>query len=322
MFRVENTVQSGVGVENAPARLGRLTQAWLPRSAGWHGTSLSGARLAHAVTVVSETLADRDIGRESVVVLESDDSGRTFLVFLALVDRGARVILTSGSTALPSDAQPATHTVVLRDATHGEIDVRLTLRRIEHEAGMTRSEDASEAVGMRIHAWFERRRILAIRSSGTTTGEPTLVWKDGPDLVENVLDTVRAAGYGADDVFLPLLPLGGQYGSSVMLIATVIGAGIVFSNRTKIAESLRTIPRAGGRRAAGCRARSSSSCSRARAADGGSGDGLPHDASGRGGNPGDPAVSHRGDAAEWTDRELRRRPRDSGRASARLRRSR
>ncbi|MEQ7739431.1 hypothetical protein, partial [Escherichia coli] len=72
---------------------------------------------------------------------------------------------------------------------------------------------------------------------------PALVWKSGADIYENSMATSELLGYTSKDVFLPLLPLSGQYGASVVLISMVLGADLVLANRTRIGEAARTMAR-------------------------------------------------------------------------------
>lgn len=225
---------------SAPLRLGSLA---------WQGTRLVGPELEAAVVHVRADLAGRGVRRGDTVVLESDDSGRTVLALLALAAMGCPVILADrldrafGGAATRVDAAAA---VVLRDAGPAEpgrpplLDLRPVLTDIERGRRTTVTDTA-----LTWGPWFESPRALGVFSSGTTTGVPTLVWKPGGALVENALATARALGYGAGDVLLPLLPLAGQYGSSAVMIAWVLGAGLATSRRQRIGEALRMIDRCG-----------------------------------------------------------------------------
>ena len=218
-------------------------------SLAWQGTRLDDVGIRTAVGHVIDDLAARGVVPGSTVVLESDDSGRTVLGLLALAGMDCSVVLTDRlGRALdePATRVPAGTAVVLRQTGPAQddhpptLDLRPVLAAIER--GRLTAAPHSRADWA---AWFANPRALGVFSSGTTTGVPTLVWKTGPELVENALATARALDYSAQDVLLPLLPFSGQYGSSVILIAWVLGAGLATSRRHRVGEALRMAQRCG-----------------------------------------------------------------------------
>ena len=220
-----------------------------PHFVAWHGTRLSGAELDAAIDHIVLELGSHGVSSGDTVVLESDDSGRTVLSLLALAALNCPVVLVDHAERFSADANVTLNpsaTVVLRGIGRPKagvpelLDLRSALTDIER--GRTARQDVSETTW---NQWFLRSEALGIFSSGTTTGVPALVWKSGAELHENALATAHALGYDNEDVFLPLLPLSGQYGSSAVLIAWVIGAGITTSKRQRVGEAMRMIRRNG-----------------------------------------------------------------------------
>lgn len=213
----------------------------------WHNAVLEGTALAQAIGVLTGVLSQRGLREGDVVALRSDDSGRTPLTLLALANlRVAVVVLQNEHQCRQAlDLEPSIRAIVVLNrvstSTLSVIDVSTEVRAIQHgalDAGLARL-----ATPVDLRPWFAAPRALGVLTSGTTTGTPELVWKSGPVLVENSLATATALGYASDDVFLPLLPLAHQYGISVVLIATVLGANLVISPRTRVGEALRVVGR-------------------------------------------------------------------------------
>ena len=67
---------------------------FLPQSLAWHGTSLAGDHLTHAVGALSGLLRKKGVGGGHLVALENDGTGRSVLALLALANLNARVVLT------------------------------------------------------------------------------------------------------------------------------------------------------------------------------------------------------------------------------------
>lgn len=220
-----------------------------PSSISWQGTHLVGSRIDEAVGTLDRVLEGLQIHAGSTVALEVDDSGRTVLTVLALAARRARIILVGSADRLGAPAgnhQDPELCVVLRKVPGGTpegstpptVDLRFAFTAIERGVREIHGPSPVDLTG-----WFAQDQALAVYSSGTTTGVSTIVWKSGAEIVENALATARAVGYGPEDVLLPLLPLSGQYGSSVLMMSTVIGAGIACCHRTRVSEVIRTINR-------------------------------------------------------------------------------
>ncbi|NHA66999.1 aldehyde dehydrogenase family protein [Phycicoccus flavus] len=236
-----------------PARGDGPNKRHLPRSVAWHGTTLEGDALRHAVAITAAALAELGVDASGTVVLEVDDTGRGIVTLLAAASVGAGVVLVDDLARLrlahPGTVPQDAVRVTLRAAPGGTAhDLRAVFGPLEGSgphpaqwAARTERTDADVDLG----AWFARSRALGIFSSGTTTGEPTLVWKSGTSLLENARATAAALGYHDDDTLLPLLPLAGQYGSSAVLVAAVVGAGLVTCSRTRLGEVLRTVERHG-----------------------------------------------------------------------------
>lgn len=242
-FQTETQHERQAGATTAPVPPLR------PSSISWQGTHLTGSRIDEAVATLDRGLEDLQINAGSTVALEVDDSGRTVLTVLALAARNARIILVDSADRLAAPAGSPLNAelcVVLRKipggmpagSTPSTVDLRSAFTAIER--GVREIHGPSP---VDLTAWFAREQALAVYSSGTTTGVSTVVWKSGAELVENALATARAVGYGPEDTLLPLLPLSGQYGSSVMMMTTVIGAGIACCHRTRVGEVIRTINR-------------------------------------------------------------------------------
>lgn len=247
-FRGRTPAPSGT-----PARFGTAapTARFRLGSLAWQGTRLEGDAVETAAAHVMDDLVGRGVMPDSTVVLESDDSGRTVLALLALAGLRCSVVLVDrldrafdGSTARFAAASA----IVLRAVDAQEagqetgspapLDLRAVLTAVE------RGRHPQSPVSVpQWETWFRSPRALGVFSSGTTTGQPTLVWKSGAGLAENALATARSLDYSGDDVLLPLLPLSGQYGSSCVLIAWVLGAGLVTSRRHRPGEALRMIQR-------------------------------------------------------------------------------
>ncbi|MBT2536268.1 aldehyde dehydrogenase family protein [Arthrobacter sp. ISL-69] len=190
----------------------------------------------------------KGVGRGQVIVLENDGTGRSVLALLALANLNSEIVLIDNGSLLGryQSKLPTIDFVLVTgkeraSSSHRVVDLSDELRamsRVDLDIGLT---NVREQIDLR--AWFEQERALAILSSGTRTGLPSVVWKSGADVLENSLATSDLLGYTSGDVFLPLLPLSGQYGSSVVLISMVLGADLVLSSRTRISEAIRTISR-------------------------------------------------------------------------------
>lgn len=220
-----------------------------PSSISWQGTHLAGHRIDDAVGALDSVLDDLRIHAGSTVAVEVDDSGRTVLTLLALAARNARIILMDSADRLgaPAGNHEIPDACLVMRKVGGEestgsvpspVDLRFAFTAIER--GIL---EIPGRPPVNLSGWFAQDHALGVYSSGTTTGISTIVWKSGPELLENALATARAVGYGPEDVLLPLLPLSGQYGSSVLIMATVIGAGLACCHRTRVGEVTRTINR-------------------------------------------------------------------------------
>ena len=214
----------------------------------WHDVRLEGRRLIETVGALSGLLRHQGVRAGDVVRLQVDDTGRAVLALLALANLRACVVLDevgmrSREDVLPSDS---TGWTVSTNRCSGSTDRRLLdvsreVRALQHcapDLGLARLVEPVDLQG-----WFAQDRALGLRTSGTTTGRPVMVWKTGHELVENSLATARLVGYSESDLFLPLLPLSHQYGVSVAIMATVLGAGMVTCSRTRVREALRTVAR-------------------------------------------------------------------------------
>lgn len=222
--------------------------AFMPRSVSWHGITLAGERLAHAIGAVSGLLLKKGADRGQVVVLENDDTGRSVLALLALANLNAQVVLVDDAQALGryESELPAVDYILSTGKGrvvpgHAVVDLADELRaisRVDMDLGLTNVREP-----VQLSPWFSQQRALAILSSGTKSGTPAVVWKSGAEICENSRATSELLGYASEDVFLPLLPLNGQYGASVVLISMVLGADLVLSSRTRVSEAARTIAR-------------------------------------------------------------------------------
>ncbi len=222
----------------------------LPASVTAQGTHLTRERVAEVVGVLSGLLAHRGVGGDSggPVALLCTDTGRTVLAFLALANVGARVVLVPDVGRLSvSDTVVVVSTDRLPASESPPPDVRLVDLSTEIRALMNDRVDpalAGRLAPVDLAPWFAAPATLGILTSGTTR-TAALVWKDGPEILDNTLQTATALGYDADDVFLPLLPLSGQYGISVVLLSVVLGASLVVVSRHRLGEVVRIAARTG-----------------------------------------------------------------------------
>lgn len=219
---------------------------YLPSYIAWHGTQLEGTEVAAAVSTTGLALRRLGIDSSSTVVLEADHTGRTIVTLLAVANVGASVVLVDELARLRTVPEApvlagASRVTLKAGSAADAHDLRSVFREIER--GDLQRGPSSLATRVDLTPWFSRPRALGLFSSGTTSGVPTLVWKSGPALLENAHATVAALDYRPEDIFLPLLPLTGQYGSSAVVIAAVIGAGVATCSRSRLGEILRTVDR-------------------------------------------------------------------------------
>ncbi len=213
-----------------------------------HGISLPAPALEGVVGSMSGLLQARGIRPDDRVALVSDDSPRTVIAWLALINSDVTVVLVDDVATASSSAVGAAWVVVtdrrgVRDRASDParvVDVSDEVRaacRSRPDAGLD-----SLRVPVDLGRWFLREEALGVLTSGTS-GTPVVVVKSGAEILENVRATIRAVGYGEGDVFMPLLPLRGQYGGSVVLTAIVAGGELVLTSRLRMGEAVRTVER-------------------------------------------------------------------------------
>lgn len=221
-----------------------------PSSIAWQGTVLRDIQVDEAVRYIADRLIERGVSNSSTVLMESDDSGRSVVTLLALAHLSSSVLLIDDvdrlSVISPTgfNYRAITHKLVFRDLpptqARDTTDMRPAFSVLEKGVSPESVHDR-----MDLRQWFARDRALGLFSSGTRTGQPSLIWKSGAELLENAQATALALSYTSNDVMLPLLPMHGQYGVSVILVAVASGAGIACCHRTRMGEVLRTISRHG-----------------------------------------------------------------------------
>lgn len=229
-------------------REGGTAPVFMPASLTAQGVRLTQGRLFEVVGVLSGILAHRGVGGKDgrPVALLCTDTGRTVLAFLALANVRARIVLVPDVGRISaSDADVVVTTDHLPAPEALPPGIRVVDLSSEVRALMNDRMDpalAGQHVPVDLAPWFSASATLGILTSGTTR-VAKLVWKDGPDILENTRQTAVALRYAANDVFLPLLPLSGQYGCSVVILAVVLGAGLVVVSRHRLGEVVRIVAR-------------------------------------------------------------------------------
>lgn len=214
----------------------------------WHGVELKPDKVSAAVGRIREALMSHGIAAGGEVELIVGDGAPSVLVFWALISHDCSILLTQMDeySQLPRSGKPLIIAESEDSFPEDVIDLRPLVKEIvfcaRENISMERQNEPLLTLLDCRQRWFRRPFALGIWSTGTT-GAPSIVWKSGMFLVANSKGTAQHLRYTADDVMLPLLPLGHQYGASVMLISLLQGASIVLCNRRRMGEIVRTIER-------------------------------------------------------------------------------
>lgn len=242
-----STADALFGVDDARDSSG--THGWVY----WRGYSLAPEDVTRGVSAVAGRLRAEGVVRGVEVELIMSDGAPSVLAFWALIECDARILLTQAEE-WQGATDPARLTVVAEGGGFNlftlaqVVDLRPMidelLQRAEPRTGPGTSVGQAAAGPSFQGQWFERMDALGMRTTGTS-GAPAVVWKSGPFLRANSIATAESLGYSGADVMLPLLPLGHQYGASVLLISLVQGSSLALCDRRRVSEITRTIQRHG-----------------------------------------------------------------------------
>lgn len=123
-------------------------------------------------------------------------------------------------------------TANLVDLPPGDVDA-------EHLAGSVEPDEKPVGLdGLTRWPWVDRLDGLVQLTSGST-GKPKVVAKRPADALTNASRTIDRVCYGPNDVFTPILPVGHQYGFSVLLIGLLLDQPVVLGAPGRILDTLR-----------------------------------------------------------------------------------
>ncbi|OUE29676.1 4-hydroxybenzoate--CoA/benzoate--CoA ligase [Clavibacter michiganensis] len=223
----------------------------VPETAGitlaWHDHHLDASAVDAVCAALGERLLDAGVDRRRAVLLVMGDTGASVLAFLAVARLGVRIEITDAGRLrqVDEDARSRMTLVVAERGVEGvgaSVDLAGPISEVlaMHRDGTLLAAGA----GLDLSEWWTLPEALRLSTSGSR-GAPVAVRRPGPELMADSVATARHLGLRASDRLLPLLPLGHQYGLSVVLIAIVARCGLVLANRLRLGEVVRTIERHG-----------------------------------------------------------------------------